>query len=195
MIRTYSPKSKVQSPKSDVPRQEIPIIASEWGYSSVWRGLSNDKQGELLARAWLTNAANAISLSIWYDWRDDGVEPNEPEHHFGMVSNSYHQGRAPVYDPKAAYLAAKTLTTFFGGYRFAERLNVGDADDYVLAFRKGGGLCVAVWTTASRAHEVLIPLAAGRYATMGHTGQELGVTMASQKGLTIRLTTAPVYIR
>jgi hypothetical protein len=220
MIKTYSSLSSVQSPMSNVQSpvgtgsiserspvrtggftdqitgtKDIQIISSEWGYSSVWRGLSDDKQGQLLARVWLTNAANDISLSIWYDWRDDGPDPKEPEHHFGLVSNPYHQGREPVYDPKPTYLAVKTLTTFFNGYRFAERLSVGDAQDYVLAFRKGNELRFAVWTTASGAREVLIPLSGGRYATARHTGEDLGAVTAGAKGLTITLTSAPIYIR
>ena len=149
----------------------------------------------MLARSWLTNVANGISLSIWYDWRDDGLDPNEPEHHFGLVSNSYHQEREPVCDPKPAYFAAKTLATFFSGYRFAERLSIGEADDYVLAFRKDGELRFAVWTTANRAHEVLIPLGAGSYSTMGHTGRDLGTITVGPNGTAITLTSAPIYIR
>jgi hypothetical protein len=202
LIKAYvqSPKSKVQSPvrtgSDRVPVQEdIPIISSEWGYSSVWPGMSEEKQAQLLARAWLTNVANDISLSIWYDWRDDGVDPREAEHHFGTVANSYHEGRDPVYDPKPAYLAAKTLTTFFSGYRFQKRLNVGSADDYVLVFQKGGDLRYAAWTTANSAHNVLIPLSAGRYSFTRHTGQEAAVVSVDQKGLAITLTTAPMYLR
>ena len=197
-----SPKSKVQGPVATgsgsnrvISSQAIPIISSEWGYSAVWRGLTEDKQGELLARAWLTNAANDISLSIWYDWRDDGVDPKEPEHHFGMVANAYHQGREPVYDPKSAYLAAKTLTTFFNGYRFAERLAVGSSDDYVLAFRKGSELRFAAWTTSNRSREVVIPFSSGRYEITRHTGEEPKTAVIGEKGLTLSLTTAPVYIR
>jgi hypothetical protein len=193
MIKRYRPN--VQNPKSTVQTRDLPIISSEWGYSAVWRGLSEEKQGQLLARAWLTNAANEISLSIWYDWRDDGLEPNEPEHHFGLVSNSYRQDREQVYDPKPAYLAAKALTSFFSGCRFAERLNVGGADDYVLAFRKGDELRFAAWTTANGAREVVIPLSPGRYQITGHTGQDLGAVTARQSGAAIRLTTAPIYVR
>jgi|SRR5882672_76225 len=205
MIRTYAP-SQVQSSTSNVQRpissgsanevrKEIPIISSEWGYSSVWRGLSEEKQGQLLARSWLTNVANQISLSIWYDWRDDGLDPNEAEHHFGMVSNLYHEGREPVYDPKPAYLAAKTLTAFFNGYRFEKRLEVGAADDYVLVFRKGDDLHFAAWTTASRARSLLIPLSAGRYVALRHTGEDAGIVTAGEKGLAITLTAAPLYFR
>jgi len=109
-------------------KRNIQIISSEWGYSSVWSGLNVDKQGELLARAWLTNVANGISLSIWYDWRDDGLNPDEPEHHFGTVFNSYHVNREPVYNAKPTYLAARTLSAFFAGYRFEKRIEEGLGD-------------------------------------------------------------------
>ena len=183
MIKTYSPK------------KEIPIISSEWGYSSVWPSMSDEKQGQLLARTWLTNVANEISLSIWYDWHDDGSDSREPEHHFGTIYNSYHEGRDPVFDPKPAYLAAKTLATFFGGYRFEKRLEVGRADDYVLVFRNGDNLRVAAWTTASRAQPVEIPLTPGQHAIIRHTGENIDVVTTDQKGLRIMLTTAPVYLR
>ena len=187
MIQHYSQTASVQS-------RNIPIISSEWGYSSVWRGLSEEKQGELLPRAWLTNVANGISLSIWYDWHDDGVNPSEPEHHFGTVSNSYHENREPVYDAKPAYLAAKALTMFFSGYRFERRLDVGNSDDYLLAFRRGDAFRFAAWTTGSR-HNAALPLSAGRYAAIRHTGEELGSLSADQKGLAITLTNAPIYLR
>jgi len=170
--------------------------------------MNDDQQGELLARAWLTNVANGISLSIWYDWRDDGLDPNEAEHHFGTVLGSYHEGHDPVYDPKPTYLAAKTLAAFFNGYRFEKRLEVGSGDDYLLVFRRvesaagkplqdanSGDLRFAAWTRADEGHNVLLPLNAGRYTTIRHNGQNESVISADQKGLSIKLTTGPVYIR
>jgi hypothetical protein len=173
----------------------IPIISSEWGYSAAWPNVNEENQGELLARAWLTNVANGISLSIWYDWHDDGLDSNNPEHHFGTVSNAYHDNRDPVYDPKAAYLAARALTTFLAGYRFESRVDVGNDADYVLAFRKGSELRFAAWTTANAGRRVLIPLSAGRYSALSHVGLDRGSLNGDQKGLVINLTSAPVYLR
>ncbi len=203
MIRTYAVAgtesrsgSPAGQPGSDRASEskEIPIISSEWGYSAGWRGMTAEKQGQLLARAWLTNVANNISLSIWYDWHDDGLDPIEPEHHFGTVSNFYHGGREPVYDPKPAYLAARTLTSFFNGYKFEKRLEVGSVADYVLIFSKGGDLRVAAWTT-SQDHNVLIPLNAGHYMSMRHTGENTGVVIAGSNGVAVTLKTSPVYLR
>ena len=84
--------------------------------------------------------------------------PNDPEHHFGLVRNTYQAGRDQVYEPKPAYRAAKTLSEFFNGYVFEQRLAVGGADDYVLVFAKGGDRRIAAWTTSSSAHRVNIPL-------------------------------------
>ncbi|HVQ37624.1 MAG TPA: hypothetical protein VMS31_08825 [Pyrinomonadaceae bacterium] len=205
MISRYAP-AELQSSKARIrsspspdrvqpARKEIPIISSEWGYSSIWSGLSEEKQGELLARSWLTNVANGISLSIWYDWRDDGRDANEAEHHFGTVSNSYHEGRDPVYDPKPAYLAAKTLSGFFNGYRFEKRVDTGHSDEYVLAFRKGSEMRFAAWTTASGNRRVMLPMSPGQYSTSLYNGMDTGAVNADAKGFAVTLTSAPVYIR
>jgi hypothetical protein len=183
MIRTYA------------PAKEVAIFSGEWGYSSAWPGMNEDTQASLLARSWLTNLGNAVPVSIWYDWHDDGPNALEPEHHFGTVFNSYHEGRDPVFDPKPTYLAVKTLTTFFSGYRFEKRLAAGGGDDYVLAFRKGNSLRLAAWTTSTSARQISIPLSPGQYAGSSHTGRNLAVVTADQEGLLVTLTNAPVYLR
>jgi hypothetical protein len=92
----------------------------------------------------LFNLLNGVPLSIWYDWKDDGTDPHEVEHHFGTID---HDGK-----PKPAYLAAKTLAHELDGYRLQRRLETG-ADDYVLLFVNSNKHKVAAWTTAG-AHAV-----------------------------------------
>jgi hypothetical protein len=190
MIKRY------RSDRGD-PR-DIPIISGEWGYSAAWRGMSEEKQSALFAREMLTNVANEIPMSIWYDWRDDGSDPKDPEHHFGLVGNTYQTGRDQVYEPKPAYHAAKTLSEFFNGYVFEQRLAVGGADDYVLVFSKGGDRRVAAWTTSAAAHRINIPLSnptrEGEFRVTRHTGETGGAVSAGGKGISIEVSTAPVYI-
>ena len=180
----------------------IPIISGEWGYSSAWRGMSEEKQGALFAREMLTNVANEIPMSIWYDWRDDGSDPKDPEHHFGLVRNTYQSGRDQVYEPKPAYHAAKTLSEYFNGYVFEQRLAVGAADDYILVFAKGGDRRVAAWTTGST-HRLNItmdkispgiPMPEGGFLVIRHTGESVGPASASPQGVSIEVSTAPVYL-
>jgi polysaccharide biosynthesis protein PslG len=186
--------ARVRTPTSRGSERVIPIISSEWGYSSVWRGMSEEKQGAIFARQAMTNLANGIPISIWYDWRDDGVDPNDAEHHFGLVRQAYHQGRDQVYDPKPAYLAAKTLSEVFKGYHFERRLPVGDENDYVLFFVRSNDVRLAVWTTSANAHRIIIPLDPGEFTVTGHTGQRHGRVSAGQEGLSIDVSTAPIYL-
>jgi polysaccharide biosynthesis protein PslG len=190
LIDTYAPVKGAGSVS-----REMAIISSEWGYSSAWRGLDREKQGQLLARQWLINLANGVSLSIWYDWRDDGTDADDPEHNFGMVANSYQQGREQVYEPKPAYFAARTLTKFLAGHRFEKRLRVGGQDDYVFAFRDGGSYRFAAWTTAGREHRVTVPLAPGQYTSLNHLGTDSRSFNADQSGAAINLTRSPIYFR
>ena len=175
-------------------RSQVPIISGEWGYSSAWRGMDEEQQANRLARQFLTNAANGIPLSIWYDWRDDGNDPREPEHHFGLVRYEYRSGQPIVYEPKPAYLAAKTLLQNFAGYRFERRLIVGGDDDYVLVFEQNGQSRIAAWTTTTTDHQVTIPITGSQYSLTSVTGEDRGQVSVSEGALLIKLTSAPVYL-
>ena len=187
MIGQYAPKGKA-----------IPILSGEWGYSSASRHMGVDKQGKYLPRQWLTNLAQQVRLSIWYDWHDDGQNPKENEHHFGTVYFPYRSHQTPVYEPKPAFLAAKTLTGELRGYRFRDRLAVGGPDDYVLAFcedKNPQNLRWAAWTAADSLHTVTIPAPAGKYAAVNFLGQPLPQRTASTGGLSLNLTDAPIYVK
>lgn len=135
------------------PGKTIPLVSSEWGYSTV--NVSEDTQAQYLARTWLSNLAEGVRLSIWYDWHDDGPDPKDAEHHFGTVRTDY--------TPKPAFLAAQALTAALSGFRFVKRLPSTSKDDYLLLFSKGNAVKLAVWTTGA-AHEAV--LADGRKLTL-----------------------------
>lgn len=175
-------------------KERIPIISGEWGYSSTWAHMNPALQGRMLPRQWLTNLANEIPVSIWYDWHEDGRDPKEPEHHFGTVAHTYYKNRDPVYDPKPAYLAAKTLATTLAGYTYNKRLDVGNEQTYVLLFAHGDDIRLAAWSTAEQPIEVTIPANPGKFSVVGHTGEQLAPVTADAKGLTLNLTGAPVFL-
>ncbi|HEY6806513.1 MAG TPA: hypothetical protein VI306_23235 [Pyrinomonadaceae bacterium] len=171
-----------------------PIISGEWGYSTSWENISAAKQGELLLRSWLTNAANGIQLSIWYDWKDDGTDPGNPEHNFGIVANAYRQHAGNPFDPKPAYIAAQSLTGFLTGYKFVGNLPTPYEKVYVLSFKSGDEVRVAAWTTSQSESDVVIPLE-GAYQAFEYTGREVGIFRSSQGNLKISLSSTPVYIK
>lgn len=147
-----------------------PVISGEWGFSSISTEMTPERQGDYLARQFLANLSAQIPISIWYDWRDDGIDPKEKEHHFGTVGFQYHAGRDPVYDPKPAWLAARQLTSELNGYRFEKRLPLDNIEDFALVFTKGPERKAAVWT-------------------IGEPGRETAVCGAKR-----RLTSSPQYV-
>jgi hypothetical protein len=197
--------------------KQVPIIAGEWGYSSTWnwKGMDEARQAKLLAREFLSNLANGVPLTIWYDWHDDTADSQDPESQFGLVRFPYlgaesresrvenrkraHDSRLPtgtpyVYQPKPAYLALRTLASVLYGYRFSKRLSVGSADDYVLLFVKGKDTRLAAWTTSSAERKVIIPVKGGRFSITDHQGRRLKPARAHAGKLAIMLTDAPQYL-
>ncbi len=167
--------------------RQIPILSGEWGYSLVnWDNsrLSEGQQAQYLARMFLTNLAQAVPVSIWYDWRDDGTDPNEREHHFGTVTHDL--------QPKQAYLAANTLTTTLAGFIVKERLNIVSDKDFVLRLTKGNAEAIAFWTTAD-SHDVTLPLKAGKGTVVDLLGSRTERPWP-EAGLRITLTQSPCYL-
>lgn len=183
LIARYTPRGK-----------RIPILSGEWGYSAGWKKIDENRQAKMLARQFLVNLGAGIPLSIWYDWHDDGQDPKEAEHHFGTVKYPYFAGREPVYDPKPAYLAAKTLTGLLAGFQFEKRLDAGSADDFVLLFQRRDEVRIAAWTTAGIERRVRIPVGVARFQVTDHLGQELPALRADPDGLEVVLGDAPKYL-
>ncbi|MFP4396241.1 MAG: cellulase family glycosylhydrolase [Anaerolineales bacterium] len=167
------------------PAWKIPILSSEWGFPSVEHGITQYQQAQYLARQWLFNLAHDIHLNIWYDWRDDGLDPWDPEHHFGMVHHDF--------SPKPAYAAAQTLAQTLHGYRFLRRIPLARAEDYALLFKKGNALALVVWTSAETPREVALPLPMSEIPVVEMTG-ETSTLAGDGRLLRVALTQSPRYL-
>jgi hypothetical protein len=168
------------------PGKTIPIISSEWGYSTAWKNQNPQRQADYLAREWLTNQWQHIPLSIYYDWHDDGTSATDPEHHFGMVSYDY--------QPKPAYQAAETLIDQLRGFTFDSRIDTGSASDFVLRFLNGTDSRYAIWTTAKPGHTLKLPGLQGAFAVLSTTGDKLPAIKSVDGNLQIMATGSPSYL-
>ena len=178
LIDRYAPQSR---------RGRIPILSGEWGYSSFAKGVSVQTQAAFAARQQLSNLLNSVPLSIWYDWKNDGSDPNENEHNFGTV--------LPDLQPKPAYTAIRTLTRELSGYRIERRLSLASDHDYALILQNAvGQKKLAVWTL-SDPHPVSLRLsnAGGDLAGMRADGQPFAPKVAAGR-LALDLTVAPQYV-
>ncbi len=177
LIDKYAPKKK----------KGLPILSGEWGYSLWHYGgnpMSPGKQASYVARQFLVNLMNDVRLSIWYDWHDDGPDPKETEHNFGIVTYNY--------DLKPSYLAAKTLLHSLSGMTFTKRLPLESPSDYALLFSGGKRQVVAAWTT-EKPHAVRLPVPGKAVKLFSMTGEALSI---EGKGNTVpvKLSEEPQYI-
>jgi polysaccharide biosynthesis protein PslG len=174
-----------------VDKKNLPIISGEWGYSTFSHGLSLDKQAAFVARQQLVDLLNHVPISIWYDWQNDGENPDEREENFGIVS----------YDlkPKPAYVALRALTTQLNGFHIDHRLPTGRRSDYVILFKSksgGGGEKLAAWTT-TEPHDLAIDAggATKAWITDSKGATRTPFTKVEYGKAQIHLGEAPIYIR
>eukprot|EP01043_Picozoa_sp_COSAG02_P000410 COSAG02_NODE_7_length_64539_cov_120.393482_43_plen_558_part_00 len=113
-----------------IPDAPSTILSGEWGWAScryrngtasachsggggVGQVVTEHEQASLLARQWLVNDAANVSLSIWYDWINDGSNPQDAESNFGAMYPGYHNESHPRAE-KLNYKAARTLQRVLG---------------------------------------------------------------------------------
>lgn len=120
---------------------KIPMISGEWGYSELYENQDKIRQARYLLRQYLVNLSCGVPISIYYDWKDDGTDPKEPENHFGTVY--------PNLATKPAYEAAGILVRDLAGFSYVTRLHTGEDTQWLLLFKKGTEARVAAWTTSA----------------------------------------------
>ena len=179
LIERYAPPSK---------KDQIPILSGEWGYATHKKGVSLETQAAFAARQQLSNLLNGVPLSIWYDWKNDGPDPNENEHNFGTVM--------PDLKPKPAYGAIQTLTRELSGYCIARRVAVPSDKDYVLlCTNKAGARKLAAWTLVEPHPASLeIRLKGQKHLTVVDGNGERFLPRIDSGRLSLELTSAPQYV-
>jgi len=126
-------------------KRNLPIVCSEWGYSTAMGGVTEARQANYLTRMWLANLAAGVNLSIFYDWRDDGDDPRENEFRFGTVRRDLR--------PKPSFLAARSLIEELNGFAFRHRIRSNGPDDWELLFQRGETqeLAIVTWNAGPNA--------------------------------------------
>jgi polysaccharide biosynthesis protein PslG len=167
---------------------KIPILSGEWGYATHRKGVSLETQAAFAARQQLVNLLEGVPLSIWYDWKNDGTDPNDPEHNFGIV--------LPELQPKPSYRAIQTLTRELAGCRIRKRIVLANDQDYVLVCADGGGKQrLAAWTSGE-AHSTILKLSGGtesQLRVVDGFGTVLPVKVDAGR-LTLELKPIPQYV-
>ena len=168
-------------------QKTIPILSGEWGFSlHRYRNLevTEHRQAQFVARQFLTNLLAGVRVSIWYDWHDDGTDPNEREHNFGIVKHDYQK--------KEAYVAAQVLMEQLQGMKFVKRLDAGVPEDYLVLFAKGNQRVLAAWTTGEP-HTFALKGMPVRVDAVSMLGAKV-LLKKSDQGMMLPLSEDPLYV-
>lgn len=125
-----------------------PVVDSESGISDYAAHVTADTQASYLVRLHLGQHMAGVPVSIWYDWRDDGREPGNPEHHYGLHDAD---GRAKPAWLARVWLGRATagrdrqcLIETTGTIRIHLWRRDDPADQLVIAWTKSWGLSPAI---------------------------------------------------
>jgi hypothetical protein len=163
-------------------KRRIPMLSGEWGYTEVAAGMGPERQARYAARMYLANLASGVPLTILYDWRDDGEDPKEGEHHFGTVTHR-------TMEPKPSYRAIQHLTRELAGYTYHLRLALSSREDVLLAFRKGSGVKLVAYTTRPEPTPVRLPVGRAAFRVSRPSG-----TSSLAAGAAFGLTEEPAVL-
>jgi polysaccharide biosynthesis protein PslG len=124
------------------PGKTVPIISSEWGYSSVAAFSGSEQQhANYLTRMYLINLSKNV-LSIGYKLEEYSFDPTIDEYElaFGWFKKN---GQA-----KLVYTQVQAMINSLKGLSFVKRL-ASAPNDYLMEFSNGTKTMAAVWTTGS----------------------------------------------
>lgn len=125
----------------------LPVWDTEWGVSSACPDgerpcaqgntqAKRDRQAVRLARRFLVGLAMGLQVNVWYDLVDDGVDPSNREHHFGLYDTQF--------NAKPALAAMQTLADA-STQRLAGLVLDLPSGMHALRFQKGTDTVYTVW--------------------------------------------------
>lgn len=162
-----------------------PIYLTEIGYptSTVWPNVSQQKQAEYLARVYLLGSKiPELKMISWYDFKNDGEDPANNEHNFGIYNYNY--------TPKPAYNYYKIMREKIGDKRYASSTSSGGVNSFV--YGTENARTWAFWHEAGEVSNIYNFGTARIFEVSRSTGEEYFIH--DRDGiLTVKYATSPVY--
>jgi hypothetical protein len=129
-----------------------------------------NQAADLVRSHLLSRRYDAVRVLFWYDFIDDGTDPNNFEHNFGVLHHDL--------SPKPAFVAASVLARTLGEKPWKAALV--DTDD-VKVFRYGDrDSVIAGWTVGTADRTVSVNLAPGQYIQRDWQGIDTPVTITGK---------------
>ena len=170
-----------------------PIWITEDGWTTGTNAVSVDEptQAEYLARAQYVAMAHGVQRFYVYDFMNDGTDPTNTEHNFGLLHNTADTNGA--YTPKPSYVGYAVAAHELAGATYIGRENPGNnLNDEVFADAAGTPLRV-VWL-GSGANTTVTVTASGPVQVSSLYGLPSTFTPDANGHVTVAVGTWPTYI-
>jgi len=146
--------------------RDVPFHVTEMGWPTHVTKGGTDPQlsASYLARLYLLARTSPSFKGLWwYDFQDDGWNPEHNENNFGLVR--------PDLTPKPAYHVMTDISELVAKGEYIDRLRSDDQDLQVMRFRHDGRDCWALWSSDDRDRQVILET---RFPDRVLTVQQLG---------------------
>lgn len=110
-------------------------------------GISAEGQADALAKYMIYSDYEHFEESFWYDFRDDGTNPANNEHNFGVLKYDY--------TPKPAYAVLSQTSNVLNGSLYVGTLDYGE-NIRAFLYLKDGKPFVALWNTKDEPESVTL---------------------------------------
>jgi len=148
--------------------KDVPFYVTEMGWPThvARHGTDPELSASYLARLYLLARTSPSFAGIWwYDFQDDGWNPQYNEDNFGLVR--------PDLTPKPAYYVMADIAPVVAGGEFVGRVDAKDENLWVLRFKVGAKDCWALWSADDKDRQVILQTeSADRPVTIQQTGSD-----------------------
>lgn len=155
--------------------KELGVWVTEYGaFSSPVKFADGEPfQALYLARAYLLSRRFSTFEAIyWYDFQDDGTNPTNPEHNFGLIREDF--------SPKPAYVAAAVLTNRLGKRKWKQSLAEDNTLVEIHQFGEDKDPVIVGWAKHDLNFEIApISIPSGKYTLVDWQGSEKTVEVKS----------------
>lgn len=129
----------------DTSGKDIPLWLTEYGWptNTLVNGITDSMQADYLVRSSVLSLAGGVARLYWYDARDDGTDPNNQEHNFGL----FEVRRATAVnaaEPKVSAVAQAVMAAELAGKTLTSRDSL-DSSTYSYVFGSGSDATRVMW--------------------------------------------------
>lgn len=148
--------------------KDVRFYVTEMGWPThvSKHGTDPELSASYLARLYLLALTSPSFEGIWwYDFQDDGWNPQYNEDNFGLVR--------PDLTPKSAYHVMADIAPVIAGGQFVRRVDTKDENLRILRFRVGSKDCWALWSADDKDRQVILQTESPeRPVTIQQTGSD-----------------------